>query len=193
MNPKLVISNYFDSIVNQIDIYTEEKLEKTNENDLIQYKSNTVYMYKFEFWKTNHRANKQEQLDEYSINDFDFSHQPFRNKPSGSVKVKDFFNETREKLIAEVNAAQGEAFKRCDEIRDQLKEICKDESKTQEEREKEIQRKVFANKFFGLVRFTTQYGEGSYMYSPFKLLLVKLDYYIDLQEMLFSGYFFFQS
>ena len=62
MNPKLLISNYFDSLVNLIDIHTEEQLLKSSETDLITNK--------------------------LVIGD-----------SSGSVKVIDFINNTRDKLF----------------------------------------------------------------------------------------------
>ena len=64
MNPKLVISEYFDSLINLIDIHTEEELEKSNETDLIV--NDTPFTYQLEcetnkkfdltFFKMSHEA-----------------------------------------------------------------------------------------------------------------------------------------
>ena len=36
VNPKLIISQYYDSLINLIDIHTEELLDKYDENHLLQ-------------------------------------------------------------------------------------------------------------------------------------------------------------
>lgn len=180
MNPKLVISSYFDSLINIIDIYTEEELEKNKETDFVAIDK------PFEFDKDL----------KFYFNKYDFSHQPSNDLPHGSVRVKDYLNETREKLIAVVNLALGESLKRCEEIKDELIKIGKDGRKTNEEREEEVKRKVFANKFLGLVRID-RIDELSRMPKkiniqwPFKLYLVELDYFMDQSEQLLLRYFFF--
>ena len=178
MNPKLLISNYFDYLINLIDIHTEEELAKSNENNLVE----NLFQYELEDEKICQLNNKK-----YS-QWHDFSHQPKRSIPPGSVKVINFLNETRDTLIAEVNAAQVDAFKRCDELRDELKVISKDETKSQEDREDEIKGKVFANQFLGLVQIdqiVDSDSEQTYNPSPFKLYLIKLNYYMGKDEQFF--------
>lgn len=171
MNPKVIISNYFDSLINQIDIHNEEELAKTKENDLIDIEN--------PFSIDN---NNQLRLYKY-----DFSHQPSKHIPPGTVRVNEFLNTTREKLLAKLNVAQDQAFKVCDQIKDQLRVISKDESKSQEEREEEIKRKVFANKSFGLLRIDRikmmkRFDKIVKNESPFKLFLVELDYFMGPDE-----------
>ena len=177
MNPKLIISNYFDSLVNRIDIHTEEQLKKTKETDLIAIEKPFTY--------------KESQLKYFRfLSEYDLSNQPSRQIPTGSIKVLDYLNETRDKLIAVVNAAQGEAIKRCDDIRDELNLISKDVTKTKEQRDEEIKGKVFANKFLGLVQI-----DQIFIYenqSPFKLYLVNLDYYMGQHEQFLFWYFYFK-
>ena len=189
MNPKLIISNFFDSLVNLIDIYTEEQLDKLNKKTaqmifpIEEYskKKPIIKPWEEEFIK-NYEINYFQ--DPYST-EYDFSQKPSRKIPHGSVKVNDFLNQTRDELLAEVNSAQVEAFKRCDELRDQLRLISKDETKTQEEREEDIKRKVFANEFIGLVHIDQIFGISSEKnFLAFKLNLVKLDYYMSQDEQL---------
>lgn len=96
----------------------------------------------------------------------------------------DFLNETRDKMLAKVNEAQGAAFKRYEQIKDQIK-ISIDGIKSQEDREEEIKRKVFANKFIFLIRVDKIHENSLDNRSPFKLYLVELDYYMDKYELLY--------
>ena len=99
MNPKLIISNYFDSLINQIDIHTEEVLEKTKENALIltdkpfkyEFESITNRQFDFNYWKISHDAGDHFIQNPYDSHyKYDFSHQPSKYIPPGSVRVKDF-------------------------------------------------------------------------------------------------------
>ena len=203
MNPKLVLSNYFDLLINQIDIHTEEELEKTKETDFIITDKPFVYELKprnnehfyFDFWKTDHDDDEKYQIKKIDYQfpteyDYEFSHQPSKSISPGTVRVKDFLNETRDKMIAEVNAAQCEAFKRYDEIKDQLKNNI-DKTKPQKEQEEEVLRHVFANQFLGLVRIdkiVLKYNKYYDNQSPFKLYLFKLDYFMDTNEQILFRY-----
>lgn len=207
MNPKLVISNYFDSLINQIDIHTEEELSNTKETDLIltdkpftfQLEPGANNEFDFNFWKIGEGNWKddEKQTIEYPLSTqykYDFSHQKSRHIPSGSIKVSDFLNETRDKLIERVKEVQVDAFKRYEEIKEHLK-FSQDDTKTQEEQEEEIKRKLFANKFLGLIRvdqivnFDGEKYTKSNNESPFKLYLVELDFYMDQGEQLYFWYF----
>lgn len=35
-NPKLIISDYFDGLINKVEIYTEELLEKRDDNQILK-------------------------------------------------------------------------------------------------------------------------------------------------------------
>ena len=178
MNPKLIISNYFDSLINQIDIHTEEELAKFKETDLI----NTEKPFKFDIFN-------KISLYGYNYNYESFIMQPSRHIPLGSVGVVDFLNETRMKLIEKINAAQVEAFKCCDQIKYQLNEINKDVTKSKEQKEDEIKGKVFAKKFLGILQIN-QIDQNRENKSPFKLYLVELDFYMNQDEQFLLRYYF---
>lgn len=92
MNPKLFISNYFDSIVNLIDIHTEEELEKAKDMDFEDMPFEKKRDWCSKYWETSDLSitNTREQIQEtekhgimyfrdpYS-NKCDFTHQPLKH------------------------------------------------------------------------------------------------------------------
>lgn len=200
LNSKLFISQYFDSIINQIDIHTEEQLENFSKRDKInnsfdyQYKSPADHRQSEDDFYNNHDEQNDEQIT-YGIESYtdsnsvwyNYEHQPWREIPLCSMRIRDYLNATRAELIAEVELVQAEIFKRYDEIKNSLVQ-CHD----QDSQIEVLKRAVFANKFVGIFRIDKVYAKEMFTVwqenkhitnpVPFKLYLVIFDFYLDLDQ-----------
>ena len=192
-NPKLVICDYFDKIVNLIDIHTEEQLAKFTKTDLI---GDPFYIAFKELPKCDYMGSKGivfrfQEVDEdeptqfeYGTN-YDLTKHPKTEIKRNSVKTQDYLNKTRNELIGKVKKHEEEAMSRVQEIKqDLLKAI-----QTIEDRDAQIEwfkQRLFANKQIGVFQIDNFYcwkNDSDFIVipngSPFRLYLVVLDFFVD--------------
>ena len=110
INAKKLIINYIDSLVNRVDIYTEEMLEKFSKTDTLQIESQEekkrVYSDQFQF-PFNDKYEFGFDLDSCDMSEFPFlpPHLNFEIEPTSQfdesepILVWDYLNKTRDEMI----------------------------------------------------------------------------------------------
>lgn len=179
VNPKLVISQYFDSLIRQVDIYTEETLQLYTDADV------------FEIEPSRGETSKQPDhtITPYSLcdhNSIDFGPQLLWKRILDSHKLdlndnltrfgpepinkRIYVNQMRDQLIKELEKGQSEAFEYYETIKNEI-----DKSMSQED----IESIVFANNYYFIIIRKIYYPQ---VVNPFKMHLVKLDFYLNCRE-----------
>lgn len=192
-NPCLIISNYFDSLIRQIDIYTEETLIKHGKDVLFQRDKDDL-----SFSQQGHRdinvriANDVVDFETLEdINQLDsskifasifenckmyFHSNYFDRQPpcQPSMSAEDYINQKREELIEKLEKAQKTAFDYYKTIKNNKLKSYKNMST------EEIKSELFANNYY--VIFCMKKESKREWETPFRLHLVKLDFYLTSKE-----------
>lgn len=184
-NPKLFISQHFDSLIREVDIFTEKRLARSDLDKIVEVND-------YDDFETTPPKNETfpEQIDDvmdfegvvdfgkhaerkiwkyFQRTCFDFKRNlvtTIEEEPR-RVKISDYWNEFREKMIDELNLQQKEAFERYETIRDDLKR----ENSSNKDIESIISR-VFENNF----AFILNYEDYQTIH------LIELDFYLSPYE-----------
>lgn len=173
-NAKLIISQYFDSLIRQIDIHTEETLQRFTDADVFEIEPNEPSDEPRKSTDVDFDLNFIDQHDPYSIWEKfrQKEHIDFRDNLNElglePVKIPTYVNQMRDLFIKELEQGQKEAFEYYKTIKDEI-----DESMSQEE----IESIVFANNYY--LTLTDKEKDMR----PFKMYLVKLDFYLNSREL----------
>lgn len=189
------IANYYDFMVNQIDIYTEEQLETYAATDLMPHfvpnahiKSNKtqspnfpqIYKLKTPSFSEMFDLITDPYSDEYSYNQIASISTPLRF--SGNQKIHDYLNEVRDKLIDELRRVENETQAYLETIKNSMRV---DLHKSVSDQVEQVRRAVFARKFCFILKIDTitldTYQELVNS-SPFKMYLFVIDFYMDRSE-----------
>lgn len=200
LNPKLIISKYFDSLIQHVDILTEEQLQIYSDSASLTIPANveqqTLNYFKC---KTNTGELSHDELSFENIDDlWKDGHEPNWNSlfmenfnernvlsnvciPENDVKinVRDYLNRARDEILAELGKGQEEAFKRYEMIKNDLKNDIDDEDN--------LMARLFADKFYILVEFEKS---CSTEIRPKSKHLLILDFYLNKKDQEFFRYFF---
>lgn len=207
MQPKLIISQYCDSLVQHIDIYTEDSLRKCRDDEFMD--PIEVYTQNSTSTKLNNEildlADLDLNLDSESIDnisnhaenvfigtksklkEFDVTanrHNIKDEKMFENLKVTSFLNREREEMLNELRRLEAETFDFYETIKDgeDFKNLATIGDKR--ERHEQVMSQVFANKFAFIVGFELRrswYGRTS-VKTAFKQHLVVLDFYLTRME-----------
>lgn len=177
-NPKLTISRYFDSLVRQIDIFTEETLERTSEHDLVRIAPKRTSGIDS---SSAHNEDLNEDIDYESVQDLSklystsiwsrlihpsvSSEENLRDvKEPASFNVRSYLSQLREELIEELRLAQEEAFANYERINGGS------------ERNRDFESVLFGNSYYFVLNIheITSWS--------FWIRLVKLDFYLNRRE-----------
>lgn len=185
LSPKILVIEYFESLVNRIDIHTEEQLNKYSPKDLLDYQPT----------ENIGSTNNHQQYSSPSLYEFDLvesARNPYENsynynKIQASTKfipkrtqVCDYLNGVRDEMIEHLKEAEKETIKNYEAIRSVLKDADFHSDSI-------IKENVFAKRFLFIVQVDNiklADGNKAENKSPFKLYLVDLDFYMTEQEML---------
>lgn len=188
-NPKLIIIQYYDRLINFIDIHTEELLQKYSETDLLEESSTSSDVdngdRKFEWVLFDNEELKPYKVwhKSYSITiDYDIEPSSLKTLSTftyGSNRMCDYLNATRYEMIKYLQDAQKKTMQDFELIKNDLK-LGKDESESTDEDDLVMSR-LFANRYHFVVKICENKENKSkiHKYSPFKLLIVDLDFYLD--------------
>lgn len=182
-NPRLLIFDYYDSHIHDIDIYTEKHIEKHSEDDLL---SNVNLKIRINNDKINDARNEIENLKFFEI---DSIVDPYRgvykfdlNQPikvtSGSTKIRDYLNLVRSKSIEEIKKVREENLERY-ETNKQKYNYNRNIEMTSEKVE-EIRRELFKKGFCFLLKFKNIFGEN--VSTPYEFVTIITDFYLDVFE-----------
>lgn len=174
INPKLIISQHFDSLISQVDVYTEETLK--NCTDAVDFKFKPYESYK-ESEKLADVDFDSSDMESYDRQEEYFKKCLRRNENvdvgdnlnrlgQEPIKTLIYVNKMRDELLKELEKGQKEAFEYYETVRDK---INKDMS------QEEIESIVFANNYYFIL---THLGYQN----PFKMHLVKLNFYLNSRE-----------
>lgn len=167
-SPKMLIVDYYDDLIRDIDIYTEELLEKYSEDDLLTIEAKP----------------KPQKLD--LSDEFVFFKNPYKieykndlmiNVTQGSTKIHEYLNLVRSKAIEEINKAKDENLQRYEIKKDKYKI---DRADLTEKKVEEMRKELFEEKFCFLVRIDNIFYEKNN--NLFKLYTIVTDFYLDQYE-----------
>lgn len=187
INPKRVIIEHFDSLINSVDVHTEEQLQEYSSTDLLNVEDRLDCFRPPQFKK---EFLKCKELEIYRNPYRQWSRATDTPKPNmpleyvlGSTLVCDYLNACRNHLIEKLTEAQNEFLKHLETIKDQLD--------PDEESEERVRETLFAKRYPILIQFDeydeTFEGKQKTFYrgnpSPFRLYLIELDFYILESDM----------
>ena len=220
INPKLLISQYYDSLIRELDIFIEEQHAACSSDYLLEKPENAD--------SSNDDSNRDEKVDEneniwdevdiVSCDDLWGNEQnqekptrqniafadPYTNDcincvvnssfdewPSKPTRVHEYLDRVRENLISKVNEAQKEAFQRFESIKDSFK-IVKSLGET--DRIEQLNEKSLVNMSIFSVVLDPKTNEDetstASANSSFKMLIVT-DFYLNKNVLDALKYFFF--
>lgn len=192
VNPKLFLSNYFDSLINQIDIHTEEQLEKYQENENL---NEDLILFERNFNINKNDEYKIRPFDDRTANGIEFHLNPYSasyeydlnlNERSRSTNIHNYLNDSRETMLEHVQKSRAEAHERYEmSMRDD------DLKKFENDQIDELKRHLFTQHFLFLIRVDEIIlGTNSSKLlnpSPYRLYLLVTDYFIDRHEQFLFG------
>ena len=166
-SPKIEIINYFDGLINQVDIDIDESLEKYKENQVLgdmkcfKYSKQDIRFNKYLKTFESTENNKNEYLTE--------------DLWSESTKVVDYLNQFRMRTIVELRKAQEESleyYKLNSSRFSYFKEINDDE------KIEEFKRQLFSEKFY----FQVHLRKKDYKPWIFNLFTFVTDFYMSQSD-----------
>lgn len=220
INPKLLISQYYDSLIRELDIFIEEQHAACSSDYFLEKPDNT---------DSNNDSNRDEKVDENeniwdevdieSCDDLWGNEQnqvkptrqniafadPYTNDcincsinssfdewPSKPTRVHEYLDKVRENLISKVNEAQKEAFQRFESIKSSFKI---EKSLGEMERIEQLNEKSLVNMSIFSVVLDPKTNEEEISTasanSSFKMLIVS-DFYLNKNILDALKYLFFQ-
>lgn len=191
-NPKFLILNYYDSLVNQIDIYTEEELDRTASDDRLDFNrtipNESILKTNFEqnkpdYFMKNYENEIETQFTDYSYEEIS-DHEIIHSEPtisSDDLSVRDYLNSVRQTMLLELSSSQIENLKHY--------EKCKSDLNKDFGQEK-VREHVFESRFCFIIQFDhvligNENQQSNYVDnpSPFKLYLFLVDFYMTTKEL----------
>lgn len=178
-NPKRILADFFDGLIRDIDIYTEETHE--------HYKDDHLFEFKPEQSKPKEQPDGfvDVDFDSCDVKSFDLYGNSFWEKISENERLIDdenlnqegqdviqtrvYVNRVREEMIKELERAQAEAFEYYETIKDQIQANMSQD---------EIESILFARNYF--FTLTLNEKKNIYLKKPLKMHLVKLDFYFSI-------------
>ena len=164
LSPKIEIINYFDNLINRIDIEIDETIEKHKEDQVLgnlkcfpieqrYIKDNSGMDLKYIESNETSKANKCESAIEWSE----------------STKVVDYLNQVRQRTIEELRKGQKESL-------EYLKSKSADLNQLKESKDaEEIRSRLFADKFYFQVFYKLKFTEPW----VFNLFTIVADFYLS--------------
>lgn len=185
-NPKLQISHYFDSLIREIDIYIEERLENKLESNLkikIDYHPNTALkndtitaenidnLLELDEVEDFARYSREKIWHAFQMPNFKCVERNLLTNEEKDLSMgdNDYWNKSREEMLDELDDFQKEAFKRYETIRDELKR----DNLINMDMESLIPR-VFEKRFAFILKYKRSSFEAMH--------LVELDFYLSPNE-----------
>lgn len=184
MNSQSIISKYFDSLIRDVDIFTEEQLSKCDRNEVIGPFELKLISDNLKLHQENSFLNENKDLEsQIKGEDTIWSHSGvisnqnyFENNkfvfPENfqSIKVHEYLNKCREDMLAELSIAQEEALKRYQTIKNELK---RDKTMNIDEWKEHVLTRVLSNKFYMF------FAKANFNRYSSRAHVAKLDFYLN--------------
>ena len=160
-NPRLLISRYFDSLINTIDVYAEEQLENFTTQGYLDKILAEIGFFQIP-----------------DPNDFDFT----------KLTIEEYINKIRQDMIDLLRSEESVIYKRYDLIRVELKSITYEVENSEEENLDQLMSKLFTEKFFFIFYPRSSSTNDEKNIRVFDLKMFVVDYYIDRIDKCFFRY-----
>lgn len=214
LNPKKLITEYIDSLINLVDIHTEEQLQKYPDNSFFTIKENDFKKKKKNYCSKYQEQNEPRLEDEKDVymykDEFKLYENPLRKnrlkykfeptKPeSEKTRVWDYLNGVRDEMIKQLREVQTEALKKLEIIKNEL-DLDYDESKDDKDaKEEEVLSRVFCQRFPFIIKINKldRHFEQTVFVDEealeFNLLLIDVEFFLGKFELTLLKYklFFF--
>lgn len=209
-NPKLMVLEHYESLVRQVDIHTEELLEKCKDSQLlsINSKPNTSdisrlsncliesYQIRLRIFEESYGVSAYH--DPYSEKyDYENGHTATSTSSScesvvkppinDSITVREYVSRLRDDMLDELRRIQTETLAWCDTIRSELAAMDRSSVESIEK----LKKKIFSQKFAFILQIdeimvpTSSSKDLVPNPLPFKLYLFVLDFYMDAESLIF--------
>lgn len=193
-HPKLIIIDYYDLLIRNVDIYTEEQLKKYTDENVIEIVSDDLVLDKYsEKYENNEEnpiimdfespnANIYDLIDKVpywrqSIYKYPKESEKAKNEPPPLLSnVHKFLNNMRDEMIDELKKGQEAALKNYEKIKNEIKV---DKLASEEEFDRSVVSRLFEKQFMFLLLDNKYESKNN---SPFKLYLIVLDFYLNKHE-----------
>ena len=174
-HPKLMIIDYYDSLINVIDIHTEELLRAYSETDILEeiepnprlkHNDNEI-IRPYRVKSLNNPFNNTYKIDPSSL-------KTMGTFTPGLTRMWDYLNGTRDELIKFLRDAQKKTFEDYESIKNELK-LAKNGTD-----EYDVMAKLFAKRFHFIIEIdNTNTKSKVKRFSVFKLIVIDLDFYLN--------------
>lgn len=186
-NPKRLIVEYFDSLINKVDIYVEEMLETTTDEDEIIVDKDCDNESLNDSFTSVTSYDIENELDEHTcIRDENWNPFIFKNKFGHQIrssiefesesKLLDYYNRSRDEMIRQLNEIQAEVLRQFEAVHKDLN--------LNENSYDDVKEKVFATKFPIIIKIERSIPNHERL---FKLYLVVLDFYLAEKDITILG------
>lgn len=144
--PPLIITEYYDSLISQIDIYTEERIR--------EYKKKRVLFKAELFYGSVNRQNDEIKTYEVETVNNPYEYAMYSNDRNVILEiienrhVEEYMNKMRQKVIDEIRKVQVENLEYYEENKEKFKV---DRENLTEEKLEELKSQLFANRYCFLV------------------------------------------
>lgn len=197
-NVKLIILDYYDSIIRDIDIYAEKKLEKCKETDMVEIENNTNEQTDVDVIQSSYATNTHDaewsdsEIENYGLENYldsymekyNYDYEGTTNNQTKSmpnrIKASDYINEIRDEMIDELKKAQKNALIYYESIKSNVN--IKSISDLQERNEL-VRELVLTKQSAFIIRIDNKQADfRPAKKSRFKLYLVLIDFYLKSNE-----------
>lgn len=198
-HPKLIILDYYQFLINEIDIYTQEQLERYTDDRLLtktQPESTRIQQQTFDAAKFRIESVSYEGAS-WDESFRDSYSEEYECKQSESVyapnkiKMCDYLNSIRDEMIVQIRRVEAENLEHYEAIKSSLVKVDQDASGKLYQKQVEcLKKKLFEKKFCYLLELDKIWSESEQPGNkklvlnnwPFKLCLVVLDFYLTPQQ-----------
>jgi hypothetical protein len=171
--PRLFISDYYDSLINRIDRYTEQLIEQYGENDILPNEPDELLLR--EYCDKDELCGEKYHQDTYSSKyNYDIVERQLNVEP-GVTKVHEYINRVRSRQIDEILKVRDQNLEMYEQKKSEYKDIPNNMNEAEIEH---LRRRLFANKFCFLEEINSGYYRKIKNNCFFKLYLVITDFYM---------------
>jgi hypothetical protein len=175
-SPKLLIVDYYDSLINRIDIYTEELLAEYSEDDVLPKEKEPSASHWWIGLKLKETIDNPYKIDYNGVLNID---NQVKDVVPGSTKVHDYLNRVRSKAIEEIGKVRDENLSRYELNKERFKKYGNRDELTEEKIE-EMQRELFEESFCFLLSIDRV--KNSRSNCLFELHTIVTDCYFDSND-----------
>lgn len=181
LNPNLVVTAYFDSLVSLVNAHADQQLAVYSSSDVLETPGN-----EFEQEIEISRPNDNDLHGVLSYwnpyrGQYEYSIRPSSRFVSGTTRVREFLSSVRNEMVERLNQARLDACRQLEIIK-----IDVNETNTEDK----LLERVFSRRFPIVIRidkFDCDFDGSRYSItqnsSPFRLYLIELDFYLNQQQM----------